>query len=203
MSDKKGLPAVPQPGRKLVTTTRPDPAKRADLLARIKARDPGSSPGQAFAAPRPLPPALRYVPPPQMAVSAPERVRLHITCGATGGRSLGLGERRDDVVRLVDSEPLPPGRGNEVAGLLAGSYRLEMADTWVCPFCRVPPQRFWNCNCAAAGGSLHTDCGGGSLLFCQCGKREQRHFHDVEKIQARGASVASASLVVGRSIVRR
>ena len=136
MNDKWDLPAAPQPGRQLVKTPRPDPAKRADLLARVKARDPGSSPGQALirepvqalANPRPIPPALPHVP---------------------------------------------------------------------------PPVRLWNCNCAGFGGALHTHCGGSSLLFCQCGKREPRHFHDIEKIQARGASVASASLVVGRSIVRR
>ena len=218
MNDKWGLPAAPQPGRQLVTTPRPDPAKRADLLARVKARDPGSKPApdlilepvQALANPRPIPPAMPHVPPPVretappiMAVSAPERVRLHMTCGATGNHFVGLAERCGEVMRLVGCEPLPPGRGNEVAGLLAGSYRLELADGWACPFCRVSPVRLWNCNCAGFGGALHTHCGGSSLLFCQCGKREPRHFHDIEKIQARGASVASASPVVGRSIARR
>lgn len=206
MNERRGLPAAPQSGRQLVTTPRPDPAKRADLLARIKAREtavPRSTPPTVPQAPLPV----RVATTPQLAVSAPEQVRLHVTCGARGGQFVGIGERRRDVVRLVGCEPLPPGRGNGVAGLLAGSYRLEMADGWVCPFCRVPPARFWNCNCAAAGGSLHTDCSGRAMflepLFCQCGKCEPRHFHEVEKMQARGASVAAASPVTGRSIVRR
>jgi hypothetical protein len=209
MKSNSGLPATLQPGRQLVTTTRPDPAKRAELLAEIKARDLV----RETPAPRQIPPTVPQVPSPWgavtpvMAASAPEQVRMHITCGARGGQYLGHGERRGNVVLLVDCEPLPPGRGNGVAGLLAGAYRLEMADGWVCPFCRVPPQRFWNCNCAAAGGSLHTDCDGRAMfhepLYCQCGKCEPRHFREVEKVQARGASVAAASPVVSRSTGRR
>jgi hypothetical protein len=217
MKDKGGLPAPLQPGRQLVTVPRPDPAKRAALLERIKARDLV----RETANPRPIPPALPYtspparadlpvVPvrtreasPPRMAVSTPEQVLLHMTCGASGGQYIGLAERRGDTVLLVGCEPLPPGRGNEAIGLLAGSYRLEWSESWVCPFCHSQPARLWSCNCARFGGALHTDCGSGVMQYCQCGKFEPRYFHDVEKMQARGASVASASPVTGRSIVRR
>jgi len=224
MNDKWGLPAAPQPGRQLVTTTRPDQAKRAELLALIKARDLV----RETVNPRPTP-TLPYVPPPsradlpvvplktreaappKMAVSAPEQVLLHMTCGATGQHFVGIGERSGDSVRLVGREPLPPGRGNEVAGLLTGAYRLELADGWACPFCRKQPALLWSCNCAGFGGALHTDCSGGVMQTCCCGKREPRFFHEAEKMQARGASVASAarpgldpgSPATGRSIVRR
>jgi hypothetical protein len=194
MSDK--LPMIVR--RQLVTTPRPDPAKIAGLLARARASEAVKPP------PVPTtyqPPATAAAPPKKLAARAPEQVRLQMTCGATGRHFVGLAERRGDMVRLVGNAPMPAGHG-ELAGLLSGAYRVEAAAGWVCPFCRVPPDELWNCNCAEFSGAMHC-CGGRSQSrYCFCGKHEPRHFEHVEKLRARGASVGGAS-AVGRLLIGR
>ena len=168
-----------------------DPSKLDDLLAR--ARRIGGNQLPAI-------PAVTAVAP---ARADAENVRLHMTCGATGQRFIGLAERRKDnagtdALLLIGHELLAATAGAASgAELLSGEYRLDAVAGWACPHCQSraePPVGWWICNCAEHRGALH--CGGshGQARYCACGRLEVRELVPSAMVKVRGASVATASM---------
>jgi hypothetical protein len=128
---------------------------------------------------------------------APERVRVEVTCGATGRKFIEIAERDGSVLRFAGRHEFPqPGQGGGApAGLLSGSYRIETAAGWACPICRTgisEVHRLWLCDCREYAGAVH--CGGAvdGARYCACGVRENRHLVDSPSVQVRGESIVSA-----------
>ena len=132
---------------------------------------------------------------PAPAVSAPraERVRLQMSCGATGRPFTALAERRNDELWLVAHELPGPGRGTGSAPeRLSGSYRIGQAPAWACPHCGSR-EGTWTCMCTMMPDTLH--CGGrrGRMQYCACGRLEERDLVLVETIEVRGQSMGAAT----------
>jgi hypothetical protein len=154
-----------------------DPAKVDDLLTRARAAANTS----------------KAAPPPVQQAAAPrvEKVRLQMTCSATGRSFVAIAERRGDELLRVGNEAPQPGRGGSApAEMLSGAYHVANADSWACPHCSSRDAS-WSCDCAQSPDALH--CGGkrGRRRYCACGRLEDRHFVEVESIQVRGQSIAA------------
>jgi hypothetical protein len=121
------------------------------------------------------------------------KVRLPMTCGATGRPFIAIAERRGAELRLVDHELPPPDHHRSGSGAhaerLSGEYRVRHADSWACPHCRSR-EPGWSCSgCPEYPDAFH--CGGsqGRRRYCACGKLESREFEEVEVLSVRGQSV--------------
>jgi hypothetical protein len=162
-----------------------DRSKGDALLARAR----------AAAESRPEPrPETRTAPPPS-AVSTPrvERVRLQMSCSATGQPFVAIAERRGNLLLLAGHEPPRSGGGTDgPAEHLSGAYNLERGKGWACPHCGCRDDT-WSCTCAAMPDSLH--CGGqrGRLRYCACGRLEERKLIEVDSIEVRGQSMAATA----------
>jgi hypothetical protein len=125
-------------------------------------------------------------------VPGAEKVRLEMTCAATGRSFIAIAERRGAELRLIDHElPKPghrPGGGCGPPERLSGEYSIGYAAGWACPLCRSR-ERGWSCDCRERPDSFH--CGGrqGRRTYCACGRLEARGFIEVESIAVRGESV--------------
>ena len=134
-----------------------------------------------------------------------EKVRLQMTCSATGRSFVAIAERRGDELLRVGNEVPQPGRGGSApAEMLSGAYHVANADSWACPLCGSRDTG-WSCDCAQSPDALH--CGGqrGRRRYCACGRLEDRHFVEVESIQVRGQSIAAtpSQSSSGRRAARR
>jgi hypothetical protein len=171
----------------LANVGRTDPAaldhsKASDLVARAR----------AAVAPQPdVPLPVRPTPAPMPCI---ERVRLQMTCGATGREFIAIAERRGEQLMLVENEVAQRGRGGNAAPaeLLSGSYNIGHGPGWACPLCKSNAPG-WTCNCETRSEAFH--CGGsrGRRRYCACGRFEDRHLVPVDRIQVRGQSVGSTS----------
>jgi hypothetical protein len=123
-------------------------------------------------------------------VQGAEKVRLEMTCAATGRSFIAIAERRGAELRLIDHELPKPGHrpGGGPAERLSGEYSSGYAAGWACPLCRSR-EGGWSCNCREHPDSFH--CGGrqGRRTYCACGRLETRGFIEVESIAVRGESV--------------
>lgn len=161
----------------------PDSGKVDDLLARARA---AAASGRE--APKPSPPPAQPAPAPSV-----EKVRLQMTCGATGRSFIAIAERRGDQLLCVGNEAPQAGHGRPApAELLSGAYHITIADGWTCPQCGSHDS-WWSCTCAEFPNALH--CGGthGRTRYCACGRREERFFGYAEHVQVRGQSIAATS----------
>jgi hypothetical protein len=162
-----------------VDTRRPQPpaldqSKGRELLARAQA---------AIAAPPKQP--LVATPPP--ALPRAERVKLPMTCSATGRSYVEIAERRGNHLRFVGHEmPRTRQDGECQPGFLSGEYQIDMKD-WTCPLCRHAGA--WQCSCPHH--ALHCRGSSGGKYHCACGRFEEHEFVNVEKVEVRGASVAA------------
>jgi hypothetical protein len=156
-----------------------DPAKGAELRARVRA---------AISAP-PKPQPSRSPPPP--APPGAERVKLPMTCSGTGASYVVIAERRGDELRFVGHEiPQPGPSGARLPGRLSGRYRIE-ATGWACPLC-ANTHSIWLCSCEPMNGAMH--CRGTSSdgrYHCACGRIEEREFVTSNTVEVRGTSVAA------------
>jgi len=145
--------------------------------------------------PEPIAPEPVAVPP-TLTAAAPrmERVRVPMTCGATGQPFVGILERRGTVLVLFDHELPQPGGGPAGAPeRLSGQYRLDKTPDWACPHCRSR-ENFWSCvDCRQQPDALH--CGGsqGRLRYCACNRLEERDFVLHDTVAVRGQSIAATS----------
>jgi hypothetical protein len=156
-----------------------DPAKVDDLLARARAAASGEAPKAA-------PPPVQQAPAPRV-----EKVRLQMTCSATGQPFVSIAERRGDELMRVANEVPQAGHGRGApAEHLSGAYWIGNAAGWACPHCGSSDSG-WTCECADFPNALH--CGGlrGRARYCACGKLEDRHLVDVGPIKVRGQSIAA------------
>jgi hypothetical protein len=189
MSDdalKRARQALEVSGPRRMQPAAHNSAKVDELLARARAAASHSETAQSA----PPPPA------PEIAESRIEKVRLQMTCGGTGRPFVTIAERRGDALRLVGNEVPQSGSGHSApAELLSGSYRVEFAPGWACPICRSG-ETLWTCNCAQFTNALHCGGSGGSrgrARYCACGRLEDRHLVELERIQVRGQSVGATS----------
>lgn len=173
-------------------TAKPVSAERAasgsvdDLLARARAIGNAASAGQAIGRPAP-------------SLSA-HKLRLPVTCSATGGAFIALVELSGSTARIVGNEALKGAGGVGGAGRDLGSYAFEAPAEWRCPLCGSRNHAdgvdlLWWCDCR--GGDFH--CVGSDragLRYCACGRREIRNLVPVEHVPVRGERAATA---VGRA----
>src|SRR4051812_43272779 len=167
-------------GTKSAAPATSDQSKLDDLLARARAaasHEPETH-GKMHAARPPVGAA---------------RVRLPMTCGATGQSFIAIAERRGAELRLIDHELPAPGHHGSGSGApperLSGEYSIRHADSWACPHCRSR-EPGWLCDgCPEYPDAFH--CGGrqGRRRYCACGKLESREFEEVDVLSVRGQSV--------------
>ena len=153
----------------------PTQVEGADLLARAEAAIAGS-------VKRPAAPTA----------SQAERVKLPVTCSATGNSYVVIAERRGDVLRFVDHEV--PGAAGGAGGArmprhLSGQYRVE-SNGWACPLC-ANNEGVWVCNCERMDGAIHCLGTSGGRSHCACGRFEEHEFVSVESAAVRGTSAAA------------
>lgn len=156
-----------------------DRSKVDDLLARARAavgHEAAEPRGKVQTASSPVP--------------STEKVRLEMTCAATGRSFIAIAERRGAQLQLIDHELPKPGHrpgGGGPAERLSGEYSIRYAAGWACPLCRSR-EGGWSCNCQERPDLFH--CGGrqGRRTYCACGRLETRGFIDVESIAVRGES---------------
>jgi hypothetical protein len=142
--------------------------------------------------PAPTRPAERT---PMQTASAPvvEKVRVPMTCGASGGAFIAIAERRGSDLLLLGSEEPQTGRntgGGTPPEKLSGAYSIGWSG-WSCPLCRSSATG-WLCGCPQ--GSLQ--CGGsrGSRRYCACGRLEDRHLVQAEAgVEVRGQSLGATT----------
>jgi hypothetical protein len=182
--------------RHVATKARPDAAKLDEIMAR-RGRQASS------------PPPVRTATPPAAApVTGPERVLIPLVCSAIGQAGTELAERitvpgRGEVLRLVGHAAAASGPAQPVeqSALLSGSYSIEQAPGWACPFCGNN-SGWWQCGCGKFPGTLH--CMGserdGTRRHCACGKFEQRQLNDATAtVSVRGQSIATATRASAQS----
>jgi hypothetical protein len=133
---------------------------------------------------------LVAAPPPEPQV---ERVKVPMTCSASGTSYVVIAERRGDELRFVGHEIPPPGPGGaaRLPERLSGRYHIA-ANGWACPLCRNT-DAVWLCNCERMNGAMHCNGAAGGRYHCACGRVEAREFVSVEMIEVRGAAVAAAT----------
>jgi hypothetical protein len=118
-----------------------------------------------------------------------EKVRVQMTCGATGRPFIAIAERRGAELLLVDHQTSQPGRGSGApAEALSGEYNIGLAPGWACPVCGSS-EPVWSCGCAEVPDALH--CGGrrGRKSYCACGRFEHHEFEYVASVGVRGQSL--------------
>jgi len=164
-----------------------DRSKGDALLARARAAAE-SKPQSRTETPQPSPPPAASTP-------RVERVRVQMSCGATGRPFVAIAERRGNALLLVDHELARPGGGGGTGAppvRLSGSYHVDRGKGWACPHCGSREDA-WSCGCSAMPDSLH--CGGkrGRMRYCACGRLEERELVEVETIEVRGQSIAATA----------
>jgi hypothetical protein len=179
--------------RHIATKARPDAAKLEEIMAR---RGRQASP----------PPVHMAEPPKVAQAPGPERVLIPLVCSAVGRAGTELAERitvpgHGDVLRLVGHAAAASGPAQPVeqTALLSGTYSIEQAGGWSCPFCGNN-SGWWQCGCGKFPGTLHcmgTEHGG-TRRHCACGKFEQRQLNDATAtVSVRGQSIATATRASG------
>lgn len=134
------------------------------------------------------PPAPQVEPEPQV-----ERVKVPMTCSASGTSYVVIAERRGDELRFVGHEiPAPgPGGAARLPGRLSGRYHIA-ANGWACPLCRNT-DAVWLCNCERMNGAMHCHGSDAGRFRCACGRVEAREFVSVETVEVLGSAVASTT----------
>jgi hypothetical protein len=133
---------------------------------------------------------LVAAPPPEPQV---ERVKLPMTCSASGASYVVIAERRGDELRFVGHEIPPPGPGGaaRLPGRLSGRYHIA-ANGWACPLCRNT-DAVWLCNCERMNGAMHCHGSDAGRYRCACGRVEAREFVSLETVEVRGSAVAATT----------
>ena len=184
---KRAQQALANVGRTTPTTN------SNDLIARARAAVAGQP-----VAPPPVRPAVQQAPPIQQ-TPAPraERVRVEMTCGATGRAFIVIAERHGAQLILVENEaPQRGGSGGNAAApteYLSGTYNIGNSPGWACPLCRTSTPG-WICNCPARPGALHCNGSHNRKRYCACGRFEDRHLTSgAPAVQVRGQSTGSTT----------
>jgi hypothetical protein len=175
-------------------TTTPAVRSNADaLLARARAVAEGQHRPSLPVPPPPAPPRPAERTPMQTA-SAPvvEKVRIPMTCGASGGAFIVTAERRGNDLLLLGNEAPQSGRGmgGTAPEKLSGAYNIGWSG-WSCPLCRTPGTG-WICGCP----QVSLQCGGtrGSRRYCACGRLEDRHLVQADAgVEVRGQSLGATT----------
>lgn len=156
-----------------------DPAKGAELRARVRTAISAPPKQTLVAAPPPAPPHA-------------ERVKLPMTCSARGASYVVIAERRGDELRFVGHEMPQPGPGDaapRLPGRLSGQYHLN-TNGWACPLCS-DAAGVWLCACEPMNGALHCHGASGGRYHCACGRIEEREFTTASTVEVRGTAVAA------------
>ena len=155
---------------------------------------PAEPPAKVTSHTRPAEPRPRVAPP-----MGPRKVRVPMTCGATGKSFIAIAEDRGAVLRFVGHElPQHSAGGGASAPRLLGSYRFVAARDWACPLCRsrhnptFGPYLVWQCRCSEFDGALHCAGSVGNASYCACGRFEPRQFATQKSFNVRGEQMAMA-----------